>query len=420
MRWIRGLAAISLLIGLTGTASSVRAQEESFPLDVAPIWAVVEGAQLCCGATLEDQIIGGQSWADGDEIELFINGEYVATTFAEPNDEGSATPVFDVNALGIGIEPGDEVKLVRTDGGRTEVHIVTPLNVSMIDVRTDTVSGTAEPGTKVWVFVPNTLAFRVETVGAQGRWAADFSVSGDQVGEEATFDIEVFTTLGAAQFDVDGNTTLWLTVAASYAPIIVAVEGADLIGSPSAQIVGGQSWVVGEAVDLYVNEEYVATAIAEPNAEGSASPFFDVNALGVIIQPGDVVEFVGVDGGRVEVHIVTELTVTSVDTEADAVAGTAAPGSEAIVFAESAARFVTADEMGDWLADFSQPGDPSGQVVDLVSTSLVRADQYDDDGNATVAWASASPTNKDQCKGGGWDDFGVFKNQGQCVKTVTH
>jgi hypothetical protein len=28
------------------------------------------------------------------------------------------------------------------------------------------------------------------------------------------------------------------------------------------------------------------------------------------------------------------------------------------------------------------------------------------------------PTTKDQCKKGGWMDFGVFKNQGDCVSFV--
>jgi hypothetical protein len=29
------------------------------------------------------------------------------------------------------------------------------------------------------------------------------------------------------------------------------------------------------------------------------------------------------------------------------------------------------------------------------------------------------PTSKDECKNGGWQTFGVFKNQGDCVSFVT-
>jgi hypothetical protein len=32
--------------------------------------------------------------------------------------------------------------------------------------------------------------------------------------------------------------------------------------------------------------------------------------------------------------------------------------------------------------------------------------------------APALPTSKDQCKNGGWQDFGIFKNQGDCVSFV--
>ncbi len=34
-----------------------------------------------------------------------------------------------------------------------------------------------------------------------------------------------------------------------------------------------------------------------------------------------------------------------------------------------------------------------------------------------ITWLEASPTSKDQCKKGGWRDFG-FRNQGQCIRSV--
>jgi hypothetical protein len=36
-------------------------------------------------------------------------------------------------------------------------------------------------------------------------------------------------------------------------------------------------------------------------------------------------------------------------------------------------------------------------------------------GDVTVTDAPALPTSKDQCKHGGWETYGVFKNQGDCV-----
>jgi Beta-propeller repeat len=37
---------------------------------------------------------------------------------------------------------------------------------------------------------------------------------------------------------------------------------------------------------------------------------------------------------------------------------------------------------------------------------------------AKIEFAVPLPTSKDQCKNGGWQTFGVFKNQGDCVSFV--
>jgi hypothetical protein len=39
-------------------------------------------------------------------------------------------------------------------------------------------------------------------------------------------------------------------------------------------------------------------------------------------------------------------------------------------------------------------------------------------GDIVVVDAQPLPTSKDQCKNGGWQSFGVFKNQGDCVSFV--
>jgi hypothetical protein len=39
-------------------------------------------------------------------------------------------------------------------------------------------------------------------------------------------------------------------------------------------------------------------------------------------------------------------------------------------------------------------------------------------GDITVVDAPPLPTSKDQCKNGGWETYGVFKNQGDCVSYV--
>jgi hypothetical protein len=39
-------------------------------------------------------------------------------------------------------------------------------------------------------------------------------------------------------------------------------------------------------------------------------------------------------------------------------------------------------------------------------------------GDITVVDAKPFPTSKDQCKNGGWQTYGIFKNQGDCVSFV--
>jgi hypothetical protein len=156
------------------------------------------------------------------------------------------------------------------------------------------------------------------------------------------------------------------------------------------QVVSGQNWAVGDEVELVLNGTHVATAIAEPNAEGSATPFFDLGSLGVTIQPGDEITLALADDSRVEVHVVRDIDVTEIDITTDSVAGLAAPGSELWVAVVTdpddltAARSVVADPSGSWLADFSAE-------YDLVADTVISVFQLDDDGNMTALVRAAEP-----------------------------
>ena len=70
-----------LLVGMSVVGSPVAAQVDPGGIDVAPI--VV---QKCCTADGTHQVISGQSWAVGDEIDLYINGEYVASVSGKTFD----------------------------------------------------------------------------------------------------------------------------------------------------------------------------------------------------------------------------------------------------------------------------------------------------------------------------------------------
>lgn len=208
--------------------------------------------------------------------------------------------------------------------------------------------------------------------------------------------------------------------------ILVVVAGRHILfGTPGEQFVGGQSWTLGDVVDLYINETYVGTSIAEANAEGSASPWFDVEALGVVVAAGDEVTLIRQGDGHTVTTTVTELALTAVSVKLDTVTGTAAPGSEVWVAvcglycdSNESERYVTVDADGNWAADFSRPGDrPEAVTFDIRADTIGFAMQIGvlAAGATGLFWAP-TVTDKDDCKGGGWNDYGIFKNQGQCVK----
>ena len=208
----------------------------------------------------------------------------------------------------------------------------------------------------------------------------------------------------------------------NFSPIIVYVAGADLFGATGGQVVSGQSWVVDDEVEFFLNDEYIATDIATPNAEGSATPWFDVTEFEVTVEAGDVVRLELSDATRTEVHEVTGLSPGAVSAWRDTAAGTAEPGSEIVIGVGDdngfAARSEIADTRGDWLADFARPGDQIGEetTFDIESASIGMGAQFDDDGNATIFVFEPTVTSKDDCKNGGWEDLGLFRNQGECVR----
>lgn len=159
------------------------------------------------------QAVSGQGWEIGDTIDLYINGDYVDTTVAQPNDEGNASPLFDTNWWGV-IQPGDEVKIVRQSDRLTKELIVTSFT-TFINVEDGKVYGTADRNANM---VVNSLAgdsqnAQFDTADAAGYWSVDFTSTYETVG-------------GAGQYDDEYDLTavIWYPTATSkLAPISTLV-----------------------------------------------------------------------------------------------------------------------------------------------------------------------------------------------------
>jgi hypothetical protein len=83
-------------------------------------------------------------------------------------------------------------------------------------------------------------------------------------------------------------------------------------------------------------------------------------------------------------------------------------------FGSVAVRITDNGVSGDRLEAFPSFGAPGvGCPTPLISYS-----EFSFIGDLTVVDAQPLPISTEQCKNGGWRDFGVFKNQGDCVSFV--
>jgi hypothetical protein len=72
---------------------------------------------------------------------------------------------------------------------------------------------------------------------------------------------------------------------------------------------------------------------------------------------------------------------------------------------------VTDQATGDLIRAIPTTTSSCGPIGTAVSFDVIS-------GDVVVTDAKALPTSKDQCKNGGWKNYGVFKNQGDCVSFV--
>ncbi|MEW5828230.1 MAG: BMP family ABC transporter substrate-binding protein, partial [Chloroflexota bacterium] len=162
----------------------------------------------------------------------------------------------------------------------------------------------------------------------------------------------------------------------------------------------GYGWLLGSAVTLFIDGNQIGTQTVvvadwDPN---QTFVMFDLGET-LTLQAGQFVEMT--DGTVTKTHTVTGLEVTGVDPGADTVSGTAAPGTQVdighIYCDETGCygfRREFADSNGDWLADFSVPGedDDEQDVIDITPGMGSEARQCDEDGDCTqYGWYLPNP-----------------------------
>jgi len=340
--------------------------------------------------------VHGYDWPEGALITLVVEDpttpespDYTVTQAAAPTDwDSSGRSVQFVLRGHFQLRSGQTVTL--TSGLYVRAHTITALTVTGVDAAADTASGTAAPGSDVYVdFKWDSNARRHEVAADDGSWMANFARPGDEPGEEPTFDISPGLELHITQRDDDGDGTAYYW----------RVPNPRLFVEPNEDNVLGMEWPVDAVVVLEIddpatptNPDYTASQIVEP---GDWEPRFELQGL-FDVQPGHRVTLS--DGNITRQHLVTHLAVTNIDIEMDVVAGVANPGAAIHVGTicderGCAARNVTTDENGNWRADFSVPGSHPGDsgTFDIRPGSGSAAYEGDDEGATKVNWRVPNP-----------------------------
>ena len=351
----------------------------------------------------QDDSFSGGEWAPDSQVTITIGDvgdpdfEMTAGTDGEGNF-GTDPVVYDVLA-------GDLVTV--TDGVATKTHVVTALTVTDVDVEADTVSGTAEPGSSVWVDVSTDWgdgSGRDAVADEFGNWTVDFSVAGPEDWQQP-FDIGPGTQVSANQSDEDGDST-WAGM---------RIPNPSFTVSPQDDNFRGGEWAPDSQVTITIGD------VGDPDFEMTAGTDgegnFGTDTVAYNVQAGDLVTVT--DGVVTKTHVVTALTVTDVDVEADTVSGTAEPGSSVWVDVDggSSARQVVADEFGNWTVDFSVAGPEDWQQpFDIGPGTQVGANQSDEDGDST--WAGRSIPNPRFQVNPQWNEIGGWEFAANAEVTI--
>ncbi|HXQ33495.1 MAG TPA: hypothetical protein VN843_05690, partial [Anaerolineales bacterium] len=337
--------------------------------------------------------ISGWEWQPNASIDISVDSVSVAT--AQTDEWGYFG--IDVGEM-IDLVPGSNVEV--TDIVSTKYHRVTPLSITSVDVDTDIVSGTATTNgqIKVWACGPDGCIDRWEMVNGAGNWSTNFSIPGDEPNEEQTINIIPGTWVDSGEWDENGD----YTIAGFHVP------NPTFSARLTENEVHGYEWPLGASVTLTINApntpqsiDYIDTQtviIADWDPNQTFVPF-RLWESGFSLEPGMTVSMS--DGQTTKGHVVTNLTVTSVDPIADTVSGKAEPGSEIHVghiYCDQTAcygfRRVFADGNGDWVADFSVPGEDEDEqdTFDIVPGTSNEARQPDEDWDTTnVQWRVPNP-----------------------------
>jgi len=340
---------------------------------------------------IESNHVKGFDWPLGVEITMEIDDP---ATLQDPDYSevryahevlGSSNEVHFGPEEAFAMQPGQSVSL--TGGGYTKETIITYLAFGGVDMPGDRLWGYADPGAvatvKNW---HDRDIVRWENADGSGYWEADFSVIGDQPGEERLHDFSLGTRFMISREDGDGDKT-------QLRDWIMPFPTMEVLLTQNAM--SWRDWPSGYLVDIMfddtstpANPDYSLTV--EPEKPHPSEPNCGCLPLGddYRLRPGHTVTMT--NGFLTKKQTVSVLQVMGVNSALDTISGTAEPNAD--VYLETQFfhwRSVQADASGNWVVDFSVPGDYDDEqaTFDLIpwDEGIVRVSDGDND-STEVTW----------------------------------
>ena len=307
-------------------------------------------------APVDDWVQSTSPWTPGATISLTIeDGGSVVHSDSQIAD---ANGNFNFNLRDrFDLQRGQVVTV--SDGTTTKTHTVANLFVNNVNVTADTVSGGADAGTTVDVWVHGNGNLTAIANGS-GNWTADFS---------GMTDLTYLSDGGSRQSDDDGDSTgVWWA-----SPRFQVAPNDDWVQSQ-------RPWKPGATITLTIEDG--GTVVYSDSQTADADGNFNFELWNVFdLERGQVVTVS--DGTTTKTHTVTNLYVDGVNITDDTISGRAGAGTTVDIWVHGNGNLnVTADGSGNWIADFTG-------MTDLTYANDGGSGQYDDDGDGTGVWWSS-------------------------------
>ena len=202
-----------------------------------------------------DWVDSSGPWTPGATISLTIeDGSGVVYSDSQGADAGGN---FNFDLWGVfDLQRGHVVTV--SDGADTKTHTVTNLFLDSVDVTADTVSGRADAGTSVEVWVHENGSLTV-TADGSGNWTADFS---------SMTDLTYLSNIGSQQTDSEGDTTsvFWRPPQFQVAPVD------DWVASSAP-------WTPGATISLTIEDGSVVVYSDSQTADAGGNFSFDFRGV---------------------------------------------------------------------------------------------------------------------------------------------